>query len=247
MATAAQQLTPEEASAHPAPEAIVVRFAGDPGDGMQLTGGQFTLSTALAGNDLGDLPGFPRRDPRAAGHAVRRLGLPDQFRFDRDRHRGRRSPTCSIAMNPAALKTNVAALKPGGLIIADEGEFTAAQPRQGRISDAANPLEDGSLAKWQLLKLQHLAAHHGCREAVRPRQQGGAALQEHVDAGAGALDVRPRPRSRWSTGSRRSSPRRPSWPRPTSPRSNAGHAYGETAELGGPMGISSITSRPAPP
>ena len=76
------------------PESIVVRFAGDSGDGMQLTGGQFTLSTALAGNDLATFPDFPGRDPRAAGHAVRRLRLPDQFRLDRDRDRRRRSPTC---------------------------------------------------------------------------------------------------------------------------------------------------------
>src|SRR4051812_38823048 len=59
MATAAHQLTPAEASAHPAPEAIVVLFAGDSGDGMQLTGGQFPLSTALAGNDLATFPDFP--------------------------------------------------------------------------------------------------------------------------------------------------------------------------------------------
>ena len=57
--TAAHLLTPQEASANPPPEAVVVRFAGDSGDGMQLTGGQFTLSTALAGNDLATFPDFP--------------------------------------------------------------------------------------------------------------------------------------------------------------------------------------------
>ena len=67
--------------------------------------------------------------------------------------------------------------------------------------------------------LQHLAADARCREAVRPRQQGSAALQEHVDARPRAVDVRPRPRSRSSTGSRPSSPRRPSSPKPISPRS----------------------------
>src|SRR4026208_177063 len=59
MATATHELTEKEANAHPPLEAMVVRFAGDSGDGMQLTGGQFTLSTALAGNDLATFPDFP--------------------------------------------------------------------------------------------------------------------------------------------------------------------------------------------
>ena len=59
MATAEHLVTAKEAAAHPPPEAVVVRFAGDSGDGMQLTGGQFTLSTALAGNDLATFPDFP--------------------------------------------------------------------------------------------------------------------------------------------------------------------------------------------
>ena len=87
MASATHLLTEAEAHAHPAMEAVVVRFAGDSGDGMQLTGGQFTLSTALAGNDLVDLPRFPRRNPRSAGDDIRRFGVPDQFRQLRDRHR----------------------------------------------------------------------------------------------------------------------------------------------------------------
>src|SRR5688500_20205167 len=59
MASATHLITDEEAHAHPPLEAMVVRFAGDSGDGMQLTGGQFTLSTALAGNDLATFPDFP--------------------------------------------------------------------------------------------------------------------------------------------------------------------------------------------
>jgi 2-oxoglutarate ferredoxin oxidoreductase subunit alpha len=59
VATATHLLTDKEATAHPPQEAVVVRFAGDSGDGMQLTGGQFTLSTALAGNDLATFPDFP--------------------------------------------------------------------------------------------------------------------------------------------------------------------------------------------
>ena len=89
MATATHILTPEEARAHPPVEAIVVRFAGDSGDGMQLTGGQFTLSTALAGNDLATFPDFPAEIRAPQGTTVRRVGVPDQFRLGLDRDRRR--------------------------------------------------------------------------------------------------------------------------------------------------------------
>ena len=193
MATAAHEVTPAEASAHPPAESIVVRFAGDSGDGMQLTGGQFTLSTALAGNDLATFPDFPAeiRAPQGTLFGVSAFQI--NFGSTAIETAGD-APDVLVAMNPAALKTNVDALKPGGLIIADERRVQRAQPGQGQIR--RQPADDGSLAKWQLLGVQHLAADARRGEAVRARQQGSAALQEHVDAGAGAVDVRPRPRSR---------------------------------------------------
>ena len=124
MATAAHQLTPEEASAHPPTENVVVRFAGDSGDGMQLTGGQFTLSTALAGNDLATFPDFPAeiRAPQGATFGVSAF----QINFgSTEIETAGDAPDVLIAMNPAALKVNVGELKHGGLIIADEGEFGA--------------------------------------------------------------------------------------------------------------------------
>ena len=194
MASAIHEVTEQEASAHPAPESIVVRFAGDSGDGMQLTGGQFTLSTALAGNDLATFPDFPAeiRAPQGTLFGVSAFQI--NFGSTAIETAGD-APDVLVAMNPAALKVNVQALKPGGLIIADEGEFNDRNLAKAKY-DASPLKDDGSLAKWQLLRLQHLAADARCREAVRPRQQGGAALQEHVDAGAGAVDVRSRPRSR---------------------------------------------------
>ena len=69
MASATHLITDEESHAHPLLEAIVVRFAGDSGDGMQLTGGQFTLSTALAGNDLSTYPDFPAEIRAQIGRA----------------------------------------------------------------------------------------------------------------------------------------------------------------------------------
>ena len=147
--SATHLLTPEEASAHPPLEAMVVRFAGDSGDGMQLTGGQFTLSTALAGNDLATFPDFPAeiRAPQGTTFGVSAF----QINFGSTAiDTAGDQPDVLVAMNPAALKTNVGALRDGGLIIADEGEFT---PRNlTKAGYDANPLEDDSLARWQLVK-----------------------------------------------------------------------------------------------
>src|SRR6187549_2981411 len=148
MATATHLLTPEEAGANPPCEAVVVRFAGDSGDGMQLTGGQFTLSTALAGNDLATFPDFPAeiRAPQGTTFGVSAFQI--NFGSSAIETAGD-EPDMLIAMNPAALKTNVDALKPGGLVIADEGEFN---PRNlAKAGYETNPLEDDSLAQWQVV------------------------------------------------------------------------------------------------
>ncbi len=93
---------------------------------------------------------------------------------------------------------------------------------------APSPLQDGSLAKWQLVQFNISQLTARCGEAVRPRQQGGAALQEHVDAGPGAVDVRPRARSRSSTGSSTKFAKTPELAEANIAALNAGHAYGET-------------------
>ena len=126
----------------------MVRFAGDSGDGMQLTGGQFTLSTALAGNDLATFPDFPAeiRAPQGTTFGVSAFQI--NFGSTAIETAGDMLDVL-VAMNPAALKTNVDALKPGGLVIADEGEFTARNLDKAKY--AANPLDDGSLARWQVI------------------------------------------------------------------------------------------------
>ena len=146
----------------PAPEAVVVRFAGDSGDGMQLTGGQFTLSTALAGNDLATFPDFPAeiRAPQGTLFGVSAF----QINFgSTEIETAGDQPDVLIAMNPAALKVNLAALKVGGLIIADSGEFNKRNLEKAKYD--ANPLEDGSLDRWQLLAFDISAL---TLEAVKP-------------------------------------------------------------------------------
>ena len=76
-------------------ERVTIRFAGDSGDGMQLTGTQFTRTAAVYGNDISTLPDLPGGDPRAGRVTARRVGLPDQLQLERDPHARATSPTCS--------------------------------------------------------------------------------------------------------------------------------------------------------
>ena len=235
MATAAHTLTPEEASAHPAPEAIVVRFAGDSGDGMQLTGGQFTLSTALAGNDLATFPDFPAeiRAPQGTLFGVSAF----QINFGSAQiDTAGDQPDVLVAMNPAALKTNVDALKPGGLIIADEGEF--GQRNLDKAKYAANPLEDGSLAKWQLLKLN---ISQLTLDAVKPFGLGNkeALRCKNMWTLGLALWMFDRDRQPLVDWLKAKFAKAPELAEANIAALNAGHAYGETAELGA-MGIGEI-------
>ena len=162
MATATHLVSEKEARAHPPGEAVVVRFAGDSGDGMQLTGGQFTLSTALAGNDLATFPDFPAeiRAPQGTTFGVSAF----QINFGSTSiDTAGDQPDVLIAMNPAALKTNVDALREGGLVIADEGEFSARNLAKAGYEQ--NPLEDGSLTKWQVV---HFNISQLTLDAVKP-------------------------------------------------------------------------------
>jgi len=244
MATAAHQLTPEEASANPAPETIVVRFAGDSGDGMQLTGGQFTLSTALAGNDLATFPDFPAeiRAPQGTLFGVSAF----QINFgSTEIDTAGDQPDVLIAMNPAALKTNVEALKPGGLIIADEGEF--GQRNLDKAKYAANPLEDDSLSKWQLLKLN---ISQLTLDAVKPFGLGNkeALRCKNMWTLGLALWMFDRDRAPLVEWLKTKFAKAPELAEANIAALNAGHAYGETAELGA-MGISQrhVSAAPSEP
>ncbi len=132
MATATHLTTEKEAHAHPPQEAVVVRFAGDSGDGMQLTGGQFTLSTALAGNDLATFPDFPAeiRAPQGTTFGVSAF----QINFGSSAiDTAGDQPDVLVAMNPAALKMNVDGAARRRADHRRRGRVHAAQPRQGRL------------------------------------------------------------------------------------------------------------------
>ncbi len=131
-------------------ELAVVRFAGDSGDGMQLSGTQFTLSTALAGNALATFPDFPAeiRAPQGSTFGVSAFQI--NFGSSSIETAGD-EPDVLIAMNPAALKVNLHDLRPGGLIVVDSGAFTERNLRKAGY--AANPLNDRSLAPFEVVPL----------------------------------------------------------------------------------------------
>jgi 2-oxoglutarate ferredoxin oxidoreductase subunit alpha len=130
-------------------DSVVIRFAGDSGDGMQVTGMQFTSESALAGNDIATLPDFPAeiRAPAGtlAGVSAFQLNFSSSEVFtpgdDLD---------VLVAMNPAALKVNLADLKTGGILIVDREGFN--EQNLKKADYARNPLEDGSLDRYQLFQ-----------------------------------------------------------------------------------------------
>src|SRR4029077_15885302 len=131
-------------------DSVVIRFAGDSGDGMQVTGMQFTSESALAGNDIATLPDFPAeiRAPAGtlAGVSAFQLNFSSQEIFtpgdDLD---------VLVAMNPAALKVNVGDLKPGGILILDREGFNEQNLKKAEYG--TSPLEDGSLARYQVFQI----------------------------------------------------------------------------------------------
>jgi 2-oxoglutarate ferredoxin oxidoreductase subunit alpha len=230
LATASHHLKPQEANADVPLEAVVVRFAGDSGDGMQLTGGQFTLSTALAGNDLATFPDFPAeiRAPQGTTFGVSAFQI--NFGSCAIETAGDQ-PDVLIAMNPAALKVNADALREGGLIIADEGEFT---PRNlAKAGYQANPLEDGSLAKWQLI---HFNISQLTLDAVKPFGLGNkeALRCKNMWTLGLALWMFDRDRQPIVDWLKAKFAKAPELAEANIAALNAGHAYGETVELGAP-------------
>jgi 2-oxoglutarate ferredoxin oxidoreductase subunit alpha len=243
MASATHVITPAEAAAHPPLESMVVRFAGDSGDGMQLTGGQFTLSTALAGNDLATFPDFPAeiRAPQGTTFGVSAFQI--NFGSTAIETAGDQ-PDVLVAMNPAALKVNVKQLREGGLIIADEGEFTARNLAKAGYD--VNPLEDGSLAKWQLLafNISQLTLDAvkpfglGNKEALRCKNMWTLGL---------ALWMFDRDRQPIVDWLKSKFAKAPELAEANIAALNAGHAYGETVEMGAPIRQHHIAAAPAEP
>jgi 2-oxoglutarate ferredoxin oxidoreductase subunit alpha len=133
------------------PETVIVRFAGDSGDGMQLVGDRFTAATAHVGNDLSTLPDFPAEIRAPAGTPGGVSAFQIHF-ASRDILTPGDHPNTLVAMNPAALKTHLGALEAGGTLIVNEDAFTAANLRKAGYGEV-NPLEDGTVEDYQVLQV----------------------------------------------------------------------------------------------
>jgi 2-oxoglutarate ferredoxin oxidoreductase subunit alpha len=131
-------------------ERVTIRFAGDSGDGMQLTGTQFTRTAAVFGNDISTLPDFPAEIRAPAGSLPGVSGFQISF-SSADIHTPGDQPDVLVAMNPAALKTNVGDLPPGGALIVNSDAFT--QANLNKAAYATNPLTDGSLKGYALFEI----------------------------------------------------------------------------------------------
>jgi 2-oxoglutarate/2-oxoacid ferredoxin oxidoreductase subunit alpha len=165
---AAEKAAQSQSSAGAAPskphtrrDRVVIRFAGDSGDGMQLTGMQFTTESALAGNDIATLPDFPAEIRAPAGTLAGVSGFQLNFSSSEIFTAGD-EPNVLVAMNPAALKANLDDVPPNGVVIVDKEAFSDANLK--RAGYDGNPLTDHSLDKFQVIevdvtRLTSLALH----------------------------------------------------------------------------------------
>lgn len=161
-------------------ESIVIRFAGDSGDGMQLTGTQFTNTAAILGNDISTLPDFPAEIRAPAGTLPGVSGFQVKFSSEDILTPGD-APQVLIAMNPAALKKSLPDLEPGGVIIINTDSFTQQNLRKAGYD--ANPLENNSLQGYRVHKIpltslnrEALSDIEGLTNKQRDRSQNFFAL-----------------------------------------------------------------------
>ena len=212
-------------------ESVVIRFAGDSGDGMQLAGTQFTQTSALAGNDLATFPDFPAEIRAPAGTLFGVSGFQLHFASHEILTPGD-DPDVLVAMNPAALKVNLSDVPTGGFIIVNRDAFSKANLKKAGYD--TNPLEDGSLDAYRVLEIDITRL--------------ATAAVEHTGIGAKAAQ---RTKNVWTLGLlywlfdrdratttdwlKKKFAKKPELVEANVAALNAGHAYGETAEL--PVGV----------
>jgi 2-oxoglutarate ferredoxin oxidoreductase subunit alpha len=147
---------------------VVIRFAGDSGDGMQLTGDRFTSASGLFGNDLATLPDFPA-EIRAPAGTLAGVSAFQVHISDHDITTPGDAPNVLVAMNPAALRSELSRLDPGGTVIVNEDAFD--ERNLAKAGYDANPLTDGSLEGYSVFEVPMSSLTHGAVEplGVKPR------------------------------------------------------------------------------
>lgn len=219
-------------------EDVVVRFAGDSGDGVQITGGQFTLTTALAGNDLSTFPDFPAEIRAPAGTTFGVSAFQIHFGSREIRTAGD-APDVLVALNPAALKVNIQDLDKGGLIIADKGAFTDRNLKKAGFD--VNPLENDSLGDYRVIDIDitkstlDAVKDHGLsqKEAVRCKNMWTLGLVYWLYG---------RDRQPTIDFLNDKFKNRPEISNSNIAALNAGHAFGETMEVSGETSAYSVSA-----
>ncbi len=205
----------------------VVRFAGDSGDGIQLTGSEFALESALAGSDISTLPDYPAEIRAPAGTTYGVSAFQVHFGSVDVRTAGDELDVL-VAFNPAALKVNLSDLRTGGMVIVDESSFTDRNLKKADYQ--SNPLEGDTLARYQLVKLditrltEEAVKEYGvsAKEARRSRNLWVLGLM---------LWMYSRERKATVEWLEQKFAKRPEIARANIAALNAGHAFGETAEM----------------
>ncbi len=212
-------------------ESAVVRFAGDSGDGMQLTGGRFTVETALSGNDLATFPDFPAEIRAPIGTTFGVSAFQINFGGRAIMTSGDRVDVL-VAMNPAALKVNLADVAATGLLIVDTGAFSDKNLRKAGYE--SNPLEGGGLGDRRVIKVDmsqrtlEALKESGLnkKESLRCKNMWALGLAYWMfDRDRGST-------IKWLGGK---FAKRPELAQGAIAALNAGHAFGETAELSGEL------------
>src|SRR6266481_4727013 len=147
-------------------DSVTIRFCGDSGDGMQLAGTQFTNASAILGNDISTLPDFPAEIRAPAGTLAGVSGFQVHFSSHEIHTPGDRLNTL-VAMNPAALKTNLKDLEPGGILIVNSDAFTTSDLHKAGYK--TNPLEDGSLKDFRVFRIPINTLNREAVAQIEPR------------------------------------------------------------------------------
>jgi 2-oxoglutarate/2-oxoacid ferredoxin oxidoreductase subunit alpha len=205
---------------------VVIRFAGDSGDGMQLTGDRFTSETAAFGNDLSTLPNFPAEIRAPAGTLPGVSSFQLHFANYDILTPGDR-PDVLVAMNPAALKANLADLPPGGVLIANTDEFT--KRNLTKVGYAANPLEDGSLEQYAVFPVAMATLTRGALADTGLSKKDAERAKNMFALGLLSWMYH-RPHESTERFLREKFARRPDIAEANILAFKAGHAYGETTE-----------------
>ena len=209
-------------------DGIVLRFAGDSGDGMQLTGDRFTSASALFGNDLATLPEFPA-EIRAPAGTLAGVSSFQVHISDHDITTPGDAPTVLVAMNPAALRSDLALLTPGGTVIVNSDAFN--ERNLAKAGYQSNPLEDGSLDGYTVVTAPMTdLTKRACQDlGVKPREAERSKNFFALGLVSWLYSRPTKPTADWIDGKFAG--------RDTVIAANkaafaAGHAFGETAELG---------------